>query len=64
MNDLGALGIHESWHQLLLPLFEGKQMKQIITEYRSKECYPEIHNIFRVFGMPVEDIKCVLLGQD
>lgn len=57
--------IHESWHKYLQPLFDDDKMKMIRDEILA-HCYfyPAPSNIFRVFSMPMEDIKVVILGQD
>lgn len=57
--------IHVSWHQYLQPLFDDDKMKMIRDEILSN-CffYPTPSNIFRVFSMPIDDIKVVILGQD
>ena len=57
--------IHESWHELLQPLFDDPKMA-IIKNTLLPNCkfYPEAKNIFRVFEMPISDIKVVVLGQD
>lgn len=57
--------IHESWHKLLQPLFDDEKMKIIKHEILpSSPFYPLPENIFRVFSMPLQDIKVVILGQD
>lgn len=57
--------IHPSWHRHLLPLF---QLPEIIDlKYRilpQFNFYPAKENIFRVFQMPLDQIKVVILGQD
>lgn len=57
--------IHPSWHKYLQPLFEDEKMKLI--KYKiltSCNFYPASQDIFKVFSMPLEDIKVVILGQD
>lgn len=57
--------IHKSWHSHLQPLFDDKKMQMLKDEVIPKSrFFPEPHNIFRVFSMPLEDIKVVVLGQD
>jgi len=63
-EQLNQLGIHESWHDVLFPLMHTPSMYKIIEEYHKRDCYPEKHLIFKVFSMPVDNIKVVLLGQD
>lgn len=57
--------IHKSWHPLLEPLFQTTEIKHI-KYYVLPKCnfYPTKENIFRVFSIPVEEIKIVILGQD
>lgn len=57
--------IHESWHKYLQPLFDDNKMSLIKTSILPNcKFYPDAYNIFRVFSMPLEDIKVVILGQD
>jgi uracil-DNA glycosylase len=57
--------IHESWHKYLEPLFQDDRMKFIKYEILTRDKFlPSPENIFRVFSMPLEDIKLVILGQD
>lgn len=59
--------IHESWHKHLQPLFDDPKMlllKKMLFSPDSIKSYPAKENIFRVFRMPLDKIKVVLLGQD
>lgn len=57
--------IHESWHLHLSEVFQTEEIKRLNYEVLpSCTFYPEANNIFRVFSMPLEDIKVVILGQD
>ena len=57
--------IHESWHKFLIPLFNDDRMKNIkYNLLPGRVFYPEPKNIFRVFSMPLDQIKVVILGQD
>lgn len=57
--------IHPSWHEYLQPLFDDKKMLLIKNQVLPRcKFYPESDKIFRVFNMPVQDIKVVILGQD
>ncbi len=57
--------IHLSWHNYLQPLFDDKRMKYLKYEFLVKEKFlPHPNNIFRVFSMPLSEIKVVILGQD
>jgi uracil-DNA glycosylase len=57
--------MHESWHEHLQNLFEDPKMEMIKNQVLQNCDYcPEIQNIFRVFSMPLDSIKVVILGQD
>lgn len=57
--------IHESWHEHLQPLFDDNKMSIIKNEILPKcKFYPGPSDIFRVFTMPLDQIKVVILGQD
>lgn len=57
--------IHESWHKHLQPLFDDEKML-LIKDKILPSCnfYPNSNDIFKVFSMPLQDIKVVILGQD
>jgi uracil-DNA glycosylase len=57
--------VHESWHKHLQPLFDDPKMVLLKNKViPSKPFYPDGDKIFRVFSMPLENIKVVILGQD
>ena len=57
--------IHPSWHSHLQPLFDDNRMKVLKYEILPKvPFYPEASNIFRVFSMPLDKIRVVIIGQD
>ena len=58
--------IHESWHPFLQPVFDQDNQLRILRDQILPNCtyFPEMQNIFRVFSMPMQNIKVVLLGQD
>ena len=57
--------IHESWHRHLQPLFDDPKMELIKSRLLpSCKFFPEAGKIFRVFSMPLDQIKVVILGQD
>jgi uracil-DNA glycosylase len=57
--------IHHSWHELLQPLFNNQKMQLLRRDILVKNpFYPAPEDIFRVFAMPVDRIKVVILGQD
>ena len=57
--------IHKSWHKFLQPLFNDNRMYKLKHQVLPLHpFYPSPDNIFRVFSMPIENIKVVILGQD
>jgi uracil-DNA glycosylase len=57
--------IHSSWHEHLQPLFDDPKLAIIKDSILpAATFYPEKKDIFKVFSMPLEDIKVVILGQD
>ena len=55
------LSFHESWR----PLFNQFEFNDIDELYNGVEpVYPKKEDLFKVFQIPVEDIRVVLLGQD
>ena len=57
--------IHPSWVPFLQPLFDDHKMLLIRDFILPKvPFYPSSSNIFKVFEMPLEHIKVVILGQD
>lgn len=57
--------IHPSWIPHLTPLFNLPSMKKLHDEILIHGTfYPEPQNIFRIFKMPLHEIKVVILGQD
>jgi uracil-DNA glycosylase len=57
--------IHESWHKHLEPLFQLESMRILNEEILVHGTfYPDSSLIFRVFRMPLHEIKIVILAQD
>jgi uracil-DNA glycosylase len=57
--------IHESWHPFLQELFDDEKMLMLKDDILPRaKFYPQSKNIFRVFSMPFDQIKVVILGQD
>lgn len=57
--------IHPSWIPHLQPLFDDAKMKLIKDEILPQtKFYPEGKSIFRVFSMPLQAVKVVIIGQD
>lgn len=56
--------IHESWHPLIGGFFESDSWKNLRDNVLKSKFYPEKQNVFRVFKMPVDKIRVVILGQD
>jgi uracil-DNA glycosylase len=55
---------HESWIPLLHSLAYKEPMVKFLDSLSEKSIQPEMSKIFRVFEMPVKDIKMVILGQE
>ena len=55
--------IHESWRQFFLKLIDTEFFRAI-DQLDNEDIYPNKENIFRVFEMPLDDIKVIILGQD
>jgi len=62
MKDLDSSRVHSSW----LPIFEPhyKLITNILTQISKEDVAPPAHQIFRAFEMPLDSIKCVIVGQD
>ena len=56
--------VHESWIPLLHSLAHKESMVNFLESLNQMSFQPAIDKIFKVFEMPVKDIKVVLLGQD
>lgn len=57
--------VHSSWTEYLQPLFNDVKMLKIKYQILTTcAFYPSPKDIFRVFSMPIQDIKVVILGQD
>lgn len=63
MNPLPPI-IHESWHKILQPLFDDPKMELLKEAISQAPFYPSPNEVFRVFSMPIDKIKVVILGQD
>lgn len=55
--------IDDSWKLLFFKVIDKDFFREIET-LREEDIYPEKENIFRVFEMPLSEIKVVLIGQD
>ena len=64
MNEkiLHHLGIDKSWFELFLN--NADILQEIVNVLDNTKFYPEKKNIFKVFSMPLTDIKVLMLGQD
>lgn len=63
MNPLDI--IHDSWKPIVLPLLQSDTIQKLKNDILTNcKYYPEAINIFRVFEMPLQDVKIVILGQD
>lgn len=56
--------IDKSWYPYLQPLFADLKMKMIVDTINESSFYPDADKVFRVFHMPIDRIKVVILGQD
>ena len=56
--------VHESWHEHLQPLFDSSKMLMTAEQVFIDKYYPEKDKVFRVFQMPFDKVRVVLLGQD
>lgn len=56
--------VHESWHPYLQSLFDDLKMSMILDIVNKTKIYPEKKNVFKVFSMPIDEIRVVILGQD
>lgn len=66
---LSMVNIGNSWDQILADEFDKdyyqKLRKFLISEYRSREIYPSMYDIFNALKYTAyEDVKVVILGQD
>ena len=56
--------VHESWIPLLHSLAYDEPMVSFLDSLQEKSIQPPLALIFKVFEMPVQDIKVVILGQN
>ena len=61
--------IGNDWDEILSPLLNSEKYLAIrnflIREYREREIYPSMHDIFNAFKkVPYKSVKAVILGQD
>lgn len=56
--------VHESWHEILQPLFDDIKMSKVLDTISKEKFYPDKKDVFRVFAMPIDKIKVIILGQD
>ncbi len=62
MKDLDSSLVHSSWLPVLEPLCN--QINALLRQIDSKTVTPPAHLIFRIFLESLEDIRCVIIGQD
>jgi len=63
------INIPDCWYSKLKHVIESKEFlelgKFIAEERKTKTIYPYPNEVFRVFNeIPIQDIRCVILGQD
>jgi uracil-DNA glycosylase len=56
--------VHESWIPLLHSLAYKEPLMSFLDSLSKISFQPQLTQIFRVFEMPVQDIKVVILGQE
>jgi uracil-DNA glycosylase len=56
--------VDKSWHDLFADLFMDSRMKSINEQLTLAPFLPTKNHILRVFEMPLQDIKVVIIGQD
>lgn len=56
--------VHESWTELFDQYEFHEDVLLTSNNDSNLPIYPPIHQVFRVFEMPVEEIRVLLLGQD
>lgn len=56
--------VHESWIPLLHSLAYKEPLVNFLTSLNEISYQPDYEKIFKVFEMPVKDIRLVILGQD
>ena len=56
--------IHPTWHEHLQPLFDDSKMAMLFQDVTRDRFYPEKEYVFRVFHMPFDKVRVVILGQD
>jgi len=54
--------VHSSWLPVLKPL--RSEIKEILAKIDSRTVTPNPPFIFRAFAHPLEDVRCVIIGQD
>lgn len=59
--------VHPSWSELLAetskPYFQ-ELWRSVEEDYAREDAAPPIANVFRVFALPLTDVRAVILGQD
>ena len=62
MRDLDSSLVHSSWLPVLEPLHN--EIDEIFRKIDSQTVTPALHLIFRAFEESLEDVQCVIIGQD
>jgi len=62
MKDLDSSLVHSSWLPVLEPL--RGEINEILGKIDSETVAPNPRFIFRALANPLEDIRCVIIGQD
>jgi uracil-DNA glycosylase len=62
MKDRAFSHVHSSWEPVFQPIYS--EVQSVLSQIDPKSVVPNYENIFRAFSYPLEDIRCVIFGQD
>jgi len=62
MKDFDSSLVHSSWLPVLQPL--SQKIEAILSSIDFNRVAPSPQAIFRAFTFPLEDVRCVIFGQD
>ena len=60
--DIGSQRVHSSWKPVLEPFSE--KISRILNSLTSSQVTPAINQVFASLEFPLNEIKCVIIGQD
>lgn len=66
LNYNKELNIHPSWNEFFTPLFKNGTIEKILynININSNGLTPSKQNIFKAFSIDLNEVKCVLIGED